>query len=435
MRSPLVWFLVGGKATDPGSSASPADDPSSASNAATGQAIKLAGVKDFDPFGDPPEENPDEAGNAIDGNQDTAWTTLTYRGRPTLGGLKPGVGLVVDLGSIQNIGSVRLDLDGSPSDVSLYAAPTNAGQPTSLDGLKKIAKKDAARRAAPAQAPVGGPRPLPRGVADLAPAGRRRVPGGDRRDHGPLVSTPELAGPATVTEDPSVGPGAPEDDRALLAAHVAGDPEAFGTLFGRHRDRLWAVALRTTGNPADAADALQDAMISAFSRAETFRGDARVTTWLHRIVVNACLDRIRRSRVRAVQALPDDLDEYAARGDVLAAAASAEPEAAAERSDLRRQLLAALDQLPPDQKAALVLVDMQGYPVEEAARILECPTGTVKSRCSRGRARLAALLPASRTHPRPTPGPPAAAEPIHRPDRPMTGAATAPTRPAPPPRR
>jgi RNA polymerase sigma-70 factor (ECF subfamily) len=134
-------------------------------------------------------------------------------------------------------------------------------------------------------------------------------------------------------------------------------------------------------------------MISAFSRAETFRGDAQVTTWLHRIVVNACLDRIRRSRVRAVQALPDDMEEYAARGDVLAADANAEPEAVAERSDLRRQLLAALDQLPPDQKAALVLVDMQGYPVEEAARILECPTGTVKSRCSRGRTRLAALLP------------------------------------------
>ncbi len=64
--------------------------------------LKLAGVKDFDPFGDPPEENPDQAGNAIDGKQATAWTTLTYRGRPTLGGLKPGVGLVVDLGSIQN---------------------------------------------------------------------------------------------------------------------------------------------------------------------------------------------------------------------------------------------------------------------------------------------------------------------------------------------
>ena len=141
----LVWFLVGGKATDPGASTSPsASASSSASNVPTGQVIKLAGAKDFDPFGDPPEENPDEAGNAIDGKPDTAWTTLTYRGRPTLGGLKPGVGLVVDLGSIQNIGSMRLDLDGSPTDVSLYAAPTNAQQPTSLDGLKEIAQQDAA---------------------------------------------------------------------------------------------------------------------------------------------------------------------------------------------------------------------------------------------------------------------------------------------------
>ncbi|MEP6816447.1 MAG: RNA polymerase sigma factor SigM [Marmoricola sp.] len=186
------------------------------------------------------------------------------------------------------------------------------------------------------------------------------------------------------------------DDRSLLAAHVDGDPEAFGVLFGRHRDRLWAVALRTTGNPDDAADALQDAMISAFRRAETYRGDAQVTTWLHRIVVNACLDRIRRAKVRAVQALPDDLEEYAARGDVLAAdpasGAGTDPEAAAERSELRSQVLAALDELPPDQRSALVLVDMQGYPVEEAARILECPAGTVKSRCSRGRARLAGIL-------------------------------------------
>ena len=227
-----------------------------------------------------------------------------------------------------------------------------------------------------------------------------------------------------MCDDPSVGPAAPEDVRVLLAAHVAGDPEAFGTLFARHRDRLWAVALRTTGNREDAADALQDAMISAFRRAETFRGDARVTTWLHRIVVNACLDRIRRARVRAVQALPDDMEEYAARGDVLAADADAAPEAVAERTDLRRQLLAALDRLPPDQKAALVLVDMQGYPVEEAARILTCPTGTVKSRCSRGRARLAALLPDLAPAP---PDTPSAGTTTPRPrDRGATGSGTDP---------
>ncbi len=184
------------------------------------------------------------------------------------------------------------------------------------------------------------------------------------------------------------------DDPALLEAHRAGDTEAFAVLFTRHRDRLWAVALRTTGSPEDAADALQEALISAYRRADSFRGDALVTTWLHRIVVNACLDRLRRNKVRAAQPLPDDLDEYAARGAVVTGPADddQDPEAAAIRSDRRRTILAALDRLPPEQKAALVLVDMEGYPVDEAARILGCPSGTVKSRCARGRHRLAALL-------------------------------------------
>jgi RNA polymerase sigma-70 factor (ECF subfamily) len=197
-------------------------------------------------------------------------------------------------------------------------------------------------------------------------------------------------------------------DSELIDAHRAGDPDAFGVLFTRHRDRLWAVALRTTGNPEDAADALQEAMISAFRRVGDFRGDALVTTWLHRIVVNACLDRLRRNKVRAAQPLPDDLDEYAARGAVLAADDDADPEARAIQADRRSVVLAALDRLPPEQKAALVLVDVEGYPVEEVARMLDCPTGTVKSRCSRGRARLAGLLRESGLTG--TPDPPAASD-------------------------
>jgi len=199
-------------------------------------------------------------------------------------------------------------------------------------------------------------------------------------------------------------------DVALLEAHRDGDPDAFGVLFTRHRDRLWAVALRTTGNPEDAADALQEAMISAFRRAGDFRGDALVTTWLHRIVVNASLDRLRRNKVRAAQPLPDDLEEYAGRGAVLATEdADADPEARALQSDRKGAVLAALDRLPPDQKAALVLVDMEGYPVEEVARMLDCPTGTVKSRCARGRVRLAALLRESGITG--TTGPPDASDP------------------------
>ena len=177
-------------------------------------------------------------------------------------------------------------------------------------------------------------------------------------------------------------PGLP--DAELLRRHVDGDPDAFATLVGRHRDRLWGVALRVMRNPEDAADALQDAYISAFRRAGSFRGESQVTTWLHRVVVNACLDRLRRMRIRAADPLPENLD----RSTVLATP----PGDPVEERQLRDDVEAALAQLNPDQRAALVLVDMQGYSVEEAAAILRCAPGTVKSRCARGRARLVPLL-------------------------------------------
>ncbi|CAB4833841.1 MAG: RNA polymerase sigma factor SigM [Actinobacteria bacterium] len=170
-------------------------------------------------------------------------------------------------------------------------------------------------------------------------------------------------------------------DAQLLAAHVAGDKNAFGELVYRHRDRLWSVALRTTSDPEEAADALQDAFLSAFRRADQFRGEAAVTTWLHRIVVNACLDRLRRRTSRPAVSLPDDL------GQTLA-----DPGDQMSRRDTQLVIAAALANLPPDQRAAIVLVDVEGRSVQETAELLGCPTGTVKSRCSRGRARLAEEL-------------------------------------------
>ncbi|MBT2367228.1 RNA polymerase sigma factor SigM [Streptomyces sp. ISL-10] len=175
-------------------------------------------------------------------------------------------------------------------------------------------------------------------------------------------------------------------DQDLLARHVAGDPDAFGELVRRHRDRLWAVALRTLGDREEAADAVQDALVSAFRAAHTFRGQSAVTTWLHRITVNACLDRARKAASRKTSPV-DDTERLE---QLLEPHESAE--APAERHDLHRELLAALAKLPPDQRAALVLVDMQGYPVAEAARVLDVPTGTIKSRCARGRARLLPML-------------------------------------------
>src|SRR5690348_10889360 len=142
------------------------------------------------------------------------------------------------------------------------------------------------------------------------------------------------------------------DDHALLRAHLRGDPDAFAQIFRRHRDRLWAVALRTTGNPEEAADALQEAMISAYTRAGDFRGDAAVTTWLHRIVVNACLDQLRRARVRRAEALPDDL-ESSLRHDPLIHDTSADPPLQAEAGERRRILLDALAQLSVEHREAL----------------------------------------------------------------------------------
>ncbi|MFD7084035.1 RNA polymerase sigma factor SigM [Streptomyces sp. NPDC059918] len=180
--------------------------------------------------------------------------------------------------------------------------------------------------------------------------------------------------------------GDERSDQELLALHAAGDPDAFGELVRRHRDRLWAVALRTLGDREEAADAVQDALVSAYRAAHTFRGESAVTTWLHRITVNACLDRARKAASRRTSPL-DDTERLER---LLEPHESAE--APAERQDLHRQLLAALGTLPAEQRAALVLVDMQGYPVAEAARVLDVPTGTVKSRCARGRAKLLPML-------------------------------------------
>ncbi|WP_235950715.1 RNA polymerase sigma factor SigM [Phycicoccus flavus] len=168
----------------------------------------------------------------------------------------------------------------------------------------------------------------------------------------------------------------------MLARHVAGDGgEAFGELFRRHRDRMYAVAVRTCGRPELAADAVQEAFVSAFRRADSYRGDAAVTTWLHRIVVNACLDRLRREKNVSVRRagdvadidLPDRHDHHAATETAIV-------------------VRAALARIPEAQRSALVLVDMQGMSVAEAAEVLGVAQGTVKSRCFRGREALAAIL-------------------------------------------
>lgn len=166
-------------------------------------------------------------------------------------------------------------------------------------------------------------------------------------------------------------------DAELLLAHVAGDRYAFEELFYRHHRQLYRLAQVTSRNPEDAADALQDAMLSAHRTASSFRHDASVSSWLYRIVVNSCLDRLRRNRFQVTDQLEDDLHPI---GDPT------------HRIDTALVVERALLRLPVEQRAVVVAVDMQGYSVAETARLLGVPEGTVKSRCSRARAKLARTL-------------------------------------------
>ncbi|MGF2947350.1 RNA polymerase sigma factor SigM [Mycobacterium sp. Lab-001] len=165
-------------------------------------------------------------------------------------------------------------------------------------------------------------------------------------------------------------------DAELLAAHVAGDRHAFSELFLRHRRQLHRLARLTTRSAEDAEDALQDAMLSAHRGAGAFRHDAAVGSWLHRIVVNACLDRLRRAKSRPTAPLEDVYPV---------------PDRTAQ-VDTAIVVHKALMRLPVEQRAAVVAVDMQGYSIADTARLLGIAEGTVKSRCARARVRLAELL-------------------------------------------
>jgi RNA polymerase sigma-70 factor, ECF subfamily len=171
--------------------------------------------------------------------------------------------------------------------------------------------------------------------------------------------------------------GIDRTDAELLTAHVAGDRYAFEELFYRHHRQLHRLARITSRNPEDAADALQDAMLSAHRSAPSFRHDSAVSSWLYRIVVNACLDRLRRNKTHPTTELEDDACHV---GDP------------APQVDTAVVVERALMRLPVEQRAAVVAVDMQGYSVAETARILGIAEGTVKSRCSRARAKLAEAL-------------------------------------------
>jgi len=170
----------------------------------------------------------------------------------------------------------------------------------------------------------------------------------------------------------------PRSDRELLAAHVAGRDGAFDEIVRRYAERLWLLAFRMLDHREDAADAVQETFVSALRGAVRYRGESEVSTWLYRIATNACLDRIRRRRTRST--------------DPLAGHDLPSPRDGIDDHLTRLTVADALATLPDGQRLAVVLVDVHGFSVTEAAEVLGVREGTVKSRCSRARDRLAGLL-------------------------------------------
>ena len=343
-------------------SSSAAPSTSGTDAAPTGPVPQISGVRTLDPQGGD-GENDETAPRAIDDDPSSFWKSSTYKSAE-FGGLKDGLGMVVTLSAEAPVSSVTAQVSGSGGVLEVRTAPGPG--PGGLPGRRH---GDAGLRHRHRRAGRARHHPERDPVVDRA-AGR-------------LGQLPDRArGRDGAVTPPGPGEGDELDGRSdheLLAAHVDGDGEAFGVLVQRHRSRLWAVAVRTMRDPEDAADALQDAMVSAYRGAASFRGDSAVTTWLHRVVVNACLDRMRREKVRPTVPLPEHHDPASTRDEHAG-------------TDARLDVMAALARLPEGHRTAIVLVDLQELSVAEAAEVLGVAEGTVKSRCSRGRAMLAELL-------------------------------------------
>jgi RNA polymerase sigma-70 factor (ECF subfamily) len=176
-----------------------------------------------------------------------------------------------------------------------------------------------------------------------------------------------------------------EDDRLLVARCRRGDLSAFEDVYTKYGSRLYTVAYRVTGSAADAEDLVQEVFLIAYRRLDTFRGEAALGTWLHRIAVNASLDHLRSKQGRREQAT-ESLD---APGQAEPAApGSWRPDTALDRIDLER----AIAQLPPSYRSAFVLHDVQGLEHHEVGDTLGIAEGTSKSLVHKARARLRTLL-------------------------------------------
>ncbi|MBN2113662.1 MAG: sigma-70 family RNA polymerase sigma factor [Acidimicrobiia bacterium] len=177
-------------------------------------------------------------------------------------------------------------------------------------------------------------------------------------------------------------------DTVLIERYLRGDVDAFSELMRAHEDRVFAICLRMLRDREAALDATQETFITVFRKADRFAGHSAFSTWLYRVAVNTCYDQARRRGRQAADPLPEGMDR-----------ADDHAREAFEAAELRPDLEAALARLPAEFRAAVVICDAQGLPLQTAADILGVPIGTVKSRVFRGRRLLAEALGNLRTLP------------------------------------
>jgi len=174
------------------------------------------------------------------------------------------------------------------------------------------------------------------------------------------------------------------EDTRLVGECLKGDSESFAVLVRKYQDRLHNVVFRVVGNAEDARDLVQDVFVQAYRSLARFHGDSAFFTWLYRIAMNAAISHKRRARVIASYDSARETTGFDPAEDT----SQTDPSAPLEQDDRVRQVRAALDSMPPDYRAVLVLKEIDGQKYEAIAQILNCPIGTVRSRLHRARAEL-----------------------------------------------
>lgn len=201
--------------------------------------------------------------------------------------------------------------------------------------------------------------------------------------------SPSPANPGSAPQPP-----ASLDESQLVAALRAHDERASEQLVRAYGGRMLSVARKFLPNEEDARDAVQDAFLSAFKAIDQFQGEARLATWLHRIVINAALAKLRSRRAKAERPIDDLLPRFLADGH------QAEPavewrdssDALLQREETRALVRGAISQLPESYRTVLLLRDIEGLETEETARMLGVTTGVVKTRLHRARQAVRKLL-------------------------------------------